>query len=431
MINDFTKLFKKDSSSFVYPRYEDYSFANIPSTLLSLFGIRSKNPILPKELYEKPVSRIRAPIKVVLFLLDGFGFEQWRKAASVPLLDLFNKRGVVSSITAVFPSTTAAALTTLNSGLTPQEHGLPEWNVYFKEIDQIIETLPFRPLGETESDILLKKGLSPSLLFRGKTIHQTLQDSAVLSFSFSKKSYAHSAYSQVIHKGSTVIPFNEGHDLIPLLLDRLSKVNRPSLFTLYWDQLDSIEHGFGPYSKEYDKELLLVSQMIIEKFIKRMPKEVSETTLFLIISDHGHVPVDPKKTIYLNSLPALIESFQKSKKGKEILPSGSVRDVFLHIRPDKLEDIIKFLSSELKNKAKVVKISDALKMKLFGRGKPTRRFLERVGNVLILPYSGNTIWYEHIPGKKFEHLGHHGGLSFEEMVVPFAAARLSDLKKDF
>jgi hypothetical protein len=66
-------------------------------------------------------------------------------------------------------------------------------------------------------------------------------------------------------------------------------------------------------------------------------------------------------------------------------------------------------------------------MGLFGKGKPKKEFYERVGNLLILPYKNHTIWYEHIKGKKFDLLGHHGGLSEDEMLVPFAIAKLSNL----
>ena len=76
--------------------------------------------------------------KVVLFLIDGFGYKQWLNYADkYEFLKRFTKKGVVTPITTVFPSTTAAALTTINSGLTPQEHGLPEWWVYFDEIGKM------------------------------------------------------------------------------------------------------------------------------------------------------------------------------------------------------------------------------------------------------------------------------------------------------
>ncbi|MEM5879056.1 MAG: hypothetical protein QXU74_01005 [Candidatus Aenigmatarchaeota archaeon] len=80
-----------------------------------------------------------------------------------------------------------------------------------------------------------------------------------------------------------------------------------------------------------------------------------------------------------------------------------------------------------KKKAKVIKTKEAIEMELFGKGKPRKEFYDRAGNLLVLPYKNYTIWYEHIKGKKFDLLGHHGGLSRDEMLVPFAITKLSNL----
>jgi hypothetical protein len=47
---------------------------------------------------------------------------------------------------------------------------------------------------------------------------------------------------------------------------------------------------------------------------------------------------------------------------------------------------------------------------------------------MILPYGNETVWFEFFEGRKLNLRGHHGGLSREEMLVPFGMAKLSDLK---
>jgi len=74
-----------------------------------------------------------------------------------------------------------------------------------------------------------------------------------------------------------------------------------------------------------------------------------------------------------------------------------------------------------------MKTIDATEIGLFGIGKPRKRFFERVGDLLVLPYNKHTVWYEHMKGKKMYFLGCHGGLSRDEMFVPFAMAKLSEL----
>jgi len=48
---------------------------------------------------------------------------------------------------------------------------------------------------------------------------------------------------------------------------------------------------------------------------------------------------------------------------------------------------------------------------------------------LILSYGNETIWIENREGRKNSFLGQHGGLSKEEMHVPFAVANLRNLRE--
>jgi predicted AlkP superfamily pyrophosphatase or phosphodiesterase len=414
---------QKGEGEFVYPFYEKYCFSSIPSTVLKFFNIKSKRDPLPAELYKK----IENPNKVVVFLIDGLGYNQWLKySKEYWLFDVLNQKGLVSPITTVFPSTTAATLTTINSGLTPQEHALPEWVVYFKEINMIINTLPFTQLDKKGQDRLLEMGINPKILYSGSTIYQTLKKEGVESFAFINESYAYSCYSKLVHKGSTILPFINSSDLVVRLRKALEKEKGPDYFYVYVGDLDSIEHKYGPHTEEYRAELSLLSFLLKKELLEKIDRKVAKEILFIITADHGQKNVSPKETVYLNKYKKLVNAFQRGKK-KPILPTGSPRDVFLHIKPDKLENIFNLLSHKLKEKAKVMKTQEAIEKGLFGLGKPKKEFIERAGNLLILPYKNNTIWYEYSKGKKFDLLGHHGGLSKDEMLVPFGIAMLSDL----
>lgn len=187
MINtEIKKLIEKEKKKdeFIYPFYEKYCFSNIPATILSFFGIKTRKLTLPPELYESAL-RGKKPTKVILLLIDGFGFNSWLKSSkNYEFFNGFNQKGLVSPLTSIFPSTTASAITTINSGLTPQEHSLPEWFVYFKEIDKIIATLPFAAADEKGQDKLLDQGVDPKILFKERTIYQVLAKSGVKSFVF-------------------------------------------------------------------------------------------------------------------------------------------------------------------------------------------------------------------------------------------------------
>jgi predicted AlkP superfamily pyrophosphatase or phosphodiesterase len=419
---------EKKEGDFVYPFYEQYCFSNIPSTILNFFDIKTQKTSLLSKIINNTTD-VEETNKLVLIIIDGFGFNQWiRYYKQHEFFSKITQRGVVSPITSVFPSTTANAITTINSGLTPQEHGLPEWFVYFKEIDQIINTIHFKPLGSKQKDELLEQGINPAILYDGKTIHQKLKKEKVKTFTFIDETIAKSAYSKLVFKGSTIKPAITNSDLTVKLRKHLEKTKGPSYYYVYLGNLDSIAHRYGPHTEEYRAELASINNLLQKELVEKLDKKTAKESLLLVTADHGQMNIDPQKTIYLNKYKKLTQNFQKSPNNKTILPTGSPRDIFLNIKPDKKEEIREFLSQEMKEKAEIIETEKALNDGLFGTGKPKEEFLNRIGNLLILPHASHTIWYKHPMGRTFDLLGFHGGLNSEEMLVPFASAKISTLK---
>jgi len=414
---------KLKEGEFIYPSYEKYCFSNIPSTLLRLFKIKTKRPLLPDELY-----KVENPEKILVFLIDGLGYDQWLKySKEYQLFKTINHKGFVSPITTVFPSTTAATITTINTGLTPQEHALPEWYVYFKEVGKVIVTLPFTPIGEKGQDKLAEKGIDPSILYKGRTIYQNIKRAGIKSFAFVHESYARSCYSKLVYKGSNVIPFINISDLFVRVRKTVEKEKGPAYFYVYYGVLDAIEHEYGPYTEEYHAEISMLSFMFKKEFLEKLNRKSAKETFFILTGDHGQVNILPEETVYLNKYKKLVGMLQ-TDKNEVIPPTGGPRDIFLHIKPERLEEAYSFLIEKFEDKAKVVKTSEAVENGLFGIGKPKREFLERVGNLLVLPYKNYTVWWKYFKGKNLTLLGHHGGLSKSEMLVPFANAMLSELQ---
>jgi len=117
---------QKIYTDFVYPQYKKNCISKIPSTILHLFEGENEKTASPLENAVK-LSSPEKVNKVVLLVIDGFGFNQFLNhyKGNRFLASLTNK-GQVFPLTSVFPSQTTNALTTLNTGLTPQEHGLFE-----------------------------------------------------------------------------------------------------------------------------------------------------------------------------------------------------------------------------------------------------------------------------------------------------------------
>ena len=392
-----------------------------------LFGLEKTNPLSG---VLDQAGLCPAPKQtVVALLIDGFGYAQWlRYSDRYEFLKRLTARGVVAPITAVFPSTTAAALTAIHSGLTPQQHGLPEWWVYFRELGQVIVTLPFRPLGGKIQDQLLGSGVDPRILFDGQTWYGSLAESGIQPFNFVHGPLAGSAYSSVVMKNSNVVPYADAPDLMRQLCARVGAAQEPAYFHAYWGKIDEAAHEYGPHSDRCVAEMDQFFSLLQEQFVDRLPSRTAEHTVLLVMADHGQICVEPEKTIYLNEYPELVESLRVGPDGSKILPWGRARDVFVGVRQEKLDEVSGFLSDALKDRATVLQTGKALQYNLFGHGTLHSEFKSRIGDILILPHGNLTLWFERPYQRRFRLLGMHGGLSRDEMLVPLAVARMSELK---
>ena len=74
----------------------------------------------------------------MLLVIDGMGEALLRQAGQGTQL-LAHRIG---RLTSVFPSTTAAAVTTLLTGLAPAQHGLTGWHMYLAEAGSVLAVLP-------------------------------------------------------------------------------------------------------------------------------------------------------------------------------------------------------------------------------------------------------------------------------------------------
>ena len=95
-------------------------------------------------------------------------------------------------------------------------------------------------------------------------------------------------------------------------------------------------------------------------------------------------------------------------------------DFFLHLNEDKLQDAISLLQEPLAEKAEVHKVNDLLEAGFFGHSV-SENLRSRIGNLVILPYYGESVWW--YEKNRFEQnmFGHHGGLTQQEMEIPLLA----------
>ena len=381
---------------FIKPRYDSGGFAGIPTRIENAFASRNYDA-------------------VVLFLIDGFGWRFFERFQDAPFIQRFAKQGKIEKLTSQFPSTTAAHVTTIHTGLPVGYSGVYEWFYYEPQLDRVIAPLLFSYAGSTERDTLRSSGVQPASLYPRGIFYPALRKMGVDSYVFGMREYTPSTYSNVVMAGAEQRSYKTLSEALTNLGLLLKKQPRPAYVHLYFDKIDSLGHTYGPNARQTEAE--------IESFLLIMQHHFEDTfhgnkrILFLMTADHGQVEVDPQTTIYLNRdmrFSGVERMLKTNRSGQLLVPAGSARDMFLHVKDDLLDEAQTFLTPRLEGRADVVKTEYLMNEGYFGP-EISARFRERVGNLVILPYRYESVWW--YEKDKFEQrfYGHHGGLTPEEM----------------
>ncbi|MEA2276968.1 MAG: hypothetical protein QOC78_1928 [Solirubrobacteraceae bacterium] len=392
----------------VQPRYDEGGFAALPATVARLLG-RGDGDGGGVPLPGLPATAQR----VVLVLLDAFGWRFFTRHGDHPLLA---RMDAVVPLTTQFPATTTAHVTTLHTGLPVGEHGLYEWNVYDPELGVLVTPMLFSFAGDHGRDTLLAAGVQPdAVLPSDGTLYQRLASEGVESHVFHPATFSPSTYDGVLARGARL------HTMpgLPAGLAELAAVLRsatgPTYAYVYWDRIDTVGHLEGPSSPRF-AEAVRSSLDALDAGLRALP----EGTVVLMSADHGQVDVDPQRTVFVNeSWPELSELLARGRDGHVLAPAGSARDLFLHCRPETIDEVVDGLASRLGERAEVRRVDELVAAGWFGPvGERLRAVL---ADVCVLPADGETVWWRE-PGRfDMRFRGHHGGLSEDEARTQVAA----------
>ncbi len=406
----------KFSQRFIKPLCGSYCFSNIPQTIEFLLTGKGQSG-LPLDIFGNLPTRYN---KVILFFIDALGWRFFeRYAEKYGFLKTILRDGTVSKMTSQFPSTTAAHVTCIHTSLNVGQSGVYEWNYFEPLVDDVISPLLFSYARDKERDTLKQSSLPASAFYPQQTLYQKLGAEGIVSYVFQSDAYTPSTISDIIFRGANVIAFRT----LPEALARLSELltfqqESPSYYFLYFDRIDAIGHVYGPSSSKFEKEADTFFQVMEQSFYRALSGKLKDT-LFIMTADHGQIEVDPQQTFYLNNhVPGIERFLQTNHKGHLLVPAGSARDMFLHIKEEYVDETIASLQKRLTGRAEVYKTHDLLAQHFFGQAEPSQTFLSRVGNVVILPYQNETVWWYQAGTFEMKFNGHHGGLTPEEMEIP-------------
>lgn len=404
---------------YLFPDYDGYCFANVPETALSMLddGFDRR---LPDDVFAGVETDVD---NVVLFLLDGFGYEHWKRyCEEQALLSELADRGTVTPLTAIYPSETAAALTTVHTGRSPVEHGLLGWFQYLESAERIIETLPFRTL-EGESLATASPASDARELFEGETVYERARERGIESYAIQPNEVVDSGYTRATAVGAERVGYDAAADLALAIRRSLEESSNPAYVYAYEPTIDAISHAEGTGTERYRASLEAILERLRHELVDRLDPEVAERTLLLVTADHGIVDTVPEENVEMSEWddwPALRETFRRDSAGEPRLPTGSPRNAHVHVRPDRVQEAREIVESNAT--VRTFTREEALERGLFGPGTPSSLFERRCGDLIAVHRNRGMWWGE------MESIGMHGGLTREEMLVPLAAARLDTLQ---
>lgn len=401
----FTKYFSK-------PLYESYCFYQIPFVLEYLFS-----GISPIKFPQDILGSFQGPIdQVILILLDAFGWRFFEKYKSqIPELQKIEENWIVSKLTSMFPSTTTAHMSCLHSGLDASQTGLYEWFLLEPSLNEIIVPLIFSFAGDFKLASLTNINFPPEKLFFQKNIYEGFKKKGITTHAVQPSAIVTSPFSKHFLKEAEVHSYGHLEEAIDTLYLLSKHSSQKQYVYFYYSDIDSMGHKHGPLSASFSEA--------IEKIfthLGRFFEHLKKNTAVIITADHGMIEVDPKKTYYLNKkIPNIEKYFTLNSHGKPLAPAGSCRDFFLHLREESFSECLEILRHFLTGIADVYPVQELIKQNIFGNYPPADVFLKKVGNAVILPYPKEAVWWYEKRHFQQNYFGAHGGLTPEEMEIPF------------
>jgi len=409
----------KNFSAFTRPRYDGLSIANIAPTIARLLNANLDGMELT-HLAETD----RDYEHVVLFVIDAFGYNLLAKMKEArELLDSAfpRKKAKRALLTSVFPSTTATALTSMFTGLTPSEHGMLGYTLFLKEVGAVVNMISLSPVNDWGRSRIFDLGFTPERLLPCQKLTESLSKAGIPSRMLIRYELRGSGLSTLLYGQSEIIPYISASDMF-LSLTKILDERRGGLTIVYWDGLDAIEHHYGPFSEEVRFEMSLFFFSLM-KFLKKIRRRSADDVLLMLTSDHGQARIGDETSFDVNGIQWLKDSLLMP-------PTGEGRCAYMYLRRD-ARNFRGVFKKKLGRHFALMGTEESIAKGLYGKGELPRDYVDRLGDAVAIAKGASKLIFTYNirerPETPFVRYGSHGGLTLDEMLVPFVSAPLKSV----
>ena len=326
---------------------------------------------------------------VVLVVVDGLGAISLRGHAghARAMTAGMTKRDVAHT---VFPTTTAAALTSITTGAWPGQHGLVGYRVLDAERDVLANQL-----SGWETD-----GVDPQEWQPVPTVFERAAAAGHQPFAVGLSAYARSGFTRATLRGASFVPAATPADRVEAAY-ALAHEHPGAFVYCYLPEVDKAGHRYGIASAEWVAAL----ERIDAALTVRVPPGVG----VLLTSDHGMVDVPAHRQAVLEE--AHLQGVRHV--------GGEPRMLHLYLEPEAESAVVAArLRADMEGVADVLTREQAVHSGLFGP-EVTPAALGRIGDLLVVA-SGVWAVYDGTAEDQRSRgmVGQHGALTPEESRVP-------------
>lgn len=333
--------------------------------------------------------------RVCVVMVDGLGLSLLKqRSGHAPFLrSLLPTAGRLGS---AFPSTTAASLASLGTGLPPGEHGMVGYDVLDPAQDKVVNML-----GNWDAAV------DPQAWQPFPTVLERASDHVDVA-TVSLPRFADSAMTRAALRGGRYIPATGAHARVSAAVEALSGADRMLMY-LYWNELDKAGHRYGSASSEWGNEL-----EELDGALRRLAERVPAGTLVLLTADHGMMDVAQPQRFDYSVDPALVAGVRHT--------AGEPRMVQLYLEPDATERhreaLLQAWQSRYGSRAWIMTRREAVAAGYFG-SRVAPHVLPRIGDILIAAREPIALFdARRTNPSAMEMVGQHGSLTRAEREVP-------------
>ena len=401
----------------IHPNYGGYSILNLPASICTWLSVP---PLAADPLDRRIMASLANEYQnVILILMDALSldrFMRWEREGLLPLWSTLMRKGVYFPLTSITPSTTAAALTSLWSGSSAAQHGIVGYEMWLKEYGMVINSILHSPMSfKGEANSLSRAGFDPETFIKSKLLGSHLSEHGVQVSAFQHHSISGSGLSRMLLRDVNRQPFRSLSDLwVNLRREMEGNPAQKKYIWVYWGEVDYMSHNYGPDDERTVSEFSRFSATLEDLFLSRVASRGGKDTLMILLADHGQIRSQPDPHFDLSNHPNLVRRLH-------IMPTGENRLMSLFPRPGQSEAVREYIERTWAKQFTVIDPILAVEAGLFGPGDLHPRLYDRLGDMLVVAQGEAYLWWSPTADHQ---LGRHGGLSADEMLVPFLAVEI-------